>query len=119
VHRRALRMLGKFAIGWIALTLLGGMILRGGLSLRMSGILLRDSRGRRAGPLRAALRSLVAWSPLGIWIAPLFLPPASAPIAWTLVAAAPVLFLLGGAYAIWRPARGLPDVVAGTWLAPR
>jgi hypothetical protein len=90
-------------------------VLRGGLTPRLFGMLLRERRGRRAGRLRCALRSLCAWSPVL-----LMLVPASNPtLAWAGVIGAYALFALGAAYAIWRPARGLPDLVAGTWIAPR
>jgi len=78
-------------------------------------MLLRDRRGRRAGRLRCALRSLVAWSPLLL----MFAPASDLSLAWAGVIGAYALLALGAAYAIWRPARGLPDLVAGTWIAPR
>ena len=78
-------------------------------------MILRDRRGRRAGPLRGALRSLCAWSPLLL----VLLPSSELALAWGAVIGAFALLALGAAYAIWRPARGLPDLAAGTWIAPR
>jgi hypothetical protein len=109
------RAFDTLSIGWIAVALLGGLVLRGGLSLRMFGMILRDRRGRRAGPLRGALRSLVAWSPLLL----VLLPSTDLALSWAAVIGAFALLVLGAAYAIWRPARGIPDLVAGTWIAPR
>ncbi len=116
---REVRMLGKFLGAWLLLALLGGLILRGGLTLRMFGMILRDGRGRRAGVLRCGLRSLCAWSPLLAASVPRFVPGLSFTLAWSALIGAFVLLGIGAAYAIWRPARGLPDLVAGTWIAPR
>ena len=105
----------SLAIGWLGLALLGGLLLRGGLTLRVFGMILRDARGRRAGRLRCALRSLCAWSPLLLLIVPGLAPTH----AWVPVLCGFGLLASGAAYAVWRPVRGLPDMLAGTWLAPR
>ncbi len=109
------RVFGIFALVWFALAVLVGLVLRGGLSLRMFGLLLRERRGRRAGRLRCALRSCCAWSPLLVVVVPAL----DFGSAWGAVSAAYALLALGAVYAVWRPTRGLPDLVAGTWIAPR
>jgi hypothetical protein len=106
---------GILAIGWLALALLGALALRGGLTLRVFGMILRDGRGRRAGRLRCALRSLCAWSPLLLML----IPGLGWASAWWPVIGAFALLALGAAYALWHPSRGLPDLAAGTWIAPR
>jgi len=108
-------LFGIFGGVWVALAVLVGIALRGGATMRMFGILLRDGRGRRAGRLRCGLRSLCAWSPLLV----LLVPAQAYGSAWGAVLVAFALLGLGAAYAIWRPTRGLPDLLAGTWLAPR
>jgi len=118
-HSREVRMLSKFLGGWLVVALIGGFLLRGGLTLRVFGMLLRDGRGRRAGVLRCGLRSLCAWSPLLLASVPRFFPELSFTLAWSALIGAFVLLGLGAAYAIWRPTRGLPDLAAGTWIAPR
>ncbi|MBK7642368.1 MAG: protein kinase [Planctomycetes bacterium] len=118
-HISISRVLGKCAVVWMVLALLGGLILRGGLTLRVFGMLLRDARGRRAGALRCSLRSFVAWSPLLLWILPRFFQPLGALATWSSIVGSMGLLALGAAFAIWRPRRGLPDLVAGTWIAPR
>lgn len=114
-HSSERHVLNKLAIGWLVLTLLGGLLLRGGLTFKLFGMILRDGQGRRAGPLRCALRSLATWSPLAL----VLLPSGELWLAWSIVGAAFVLLGVGAAYAIWRPARSLPDMLAGTWVAPR
>jgi hypothetical protein len=106
---------GIFAGVWLGFAVLVGFALRGGLTLRMFGLQLRDARGRRAGRLRCALRSLCAWGPLLV----VLVPGSDLSLAWAGVIGAFALLALGASYAIWRPARGLPDLVAGTWIAPR
>ncbi len=108
-----------FVLGWMVLIVLGALLTRGGLSLRMFGLLARDARGRRAGRLRCALRSLVAWSPLIIVLLPHAVPAINGVLSWLCIPLAALLLVLGGIYALWRPERGLPDLVAGTWLVPR
>ena len=108
-HAKERRVFSFFASTWLVLATLVGFVLRGGLTPRLFGMILRDRRGRRAGRLRCTLRSLVAWSPLALLLVS----------TWAAVIGAYALLALGAAYAIWRPARGVPDRLAGTWIAPR
>ncbi len=106
---------------WGVASTLFALVFRGGLSLKLFGIGVRDRRGELASRLRCAWRSLLLWVPLGVlygtgaWLAHEV--ALSAGVALTVVAA--LIHACAIAYAIWRPARGLQDRLAGTQLVPR
>jgi len=108
-------------VGWGILCTLFALIFRGGLSLKLFGLGVRDARGERASRLRCAARSLCLWVPLavpygaGAWLA--MHDHARAGFAILLVAA--LLHASALAYAIARPSRGFQDRIAGTFLVPR
>jgi hypothetical protein len=107
-----LRIVGLLALPFAALK-------RGGLGLDQFGIAVQRGDGRPAGRGRCLFRALIAWSPvlvLLVWLpsrGALFQAAAfAAPVALALMAA-------GAGYSLWRPERGLQDLLAGTWLVPR
>jgi hypothetical protein len=107
--------------GWGVLCTLFAVLLRGGLSVRLFGMGLRDASGQRASRLRCAGRSLLVWAPLallyalGAWLA--LHDHTEVGLAISLATA--LIHALGLAYAIAHPSRGLQDRLAGTWLVPR
>jgi uncharacterized RDD family membrane protein YckC len=115
-----------------------------GSASHIFGLVVQTADGKPAGRFRCAARSFFAWLPFAAFL-PLLLamgwsgyaPQASrywetqGPLMATvfLQGYAPVLVgveialasvLIGGAiYAVAYPARGVPDILAGTWLMPR
>lgn len=119
------RMIPAFfalALGlWGVASTLSAWIFRGGLSLKLFGIGVRDRQGELASRLRCVVRSLVLWVPLtalygaGTWLAfEVTLAAGAALTACTVLLQAYAI-----AYAIARPERGLQDRLAGTRLVPR
>lgn len=110
-----------FSLMWAAMAILGALILRSGFSLRLMSLAVRDARGRRAGRLRCAWRSLLSALPfLAIYFAPFALTftghGTSAAIA---LVAAVVAHALLVAASLRTPARGWQDRLARTRLVPR
>jgi uncharacterized RDD family membrane protein YckC len=103
--------------------LLLAILLRGGLLFRVFGISVRMNDGGRAPRSRCALRALASW---GIYLLCLPFPPfiylnrslnlATSPWLATLPLA---IGAAGLVYAALRPARSLPDLIAGTILVPK
>jgi hypothetical protein len=115
-----------------------------GAGLSVFGFALQTRSGRSAGRIRCAARSLFAWLPFAFFFPTLataaylgYAPAARAywrsqsPAAatfllegyaggvWTIEVVLGGIVLLGIAYSLSKPARGLPDVLAGTWLVPK
>ncbi len=112
--------LGRSLVAWVALSMVLAFLLRGGLSLRLFGMDIRDRRGERASRLRCAGRALILGSPLVAFVLALALLPTSsgsvlAPLALALMA----VFGLGLVWSVWSPTRGPHDLIAGTRLVPR
>jgi hypothetical protein len=118
---------------WIALLFaalldLGCVLVMGeGLFLRLLGVAAVRRDGSKAARLRLLGRTLLAWSLccigapllLALWLTSLPGLQSGVPVlVWALGVLA-VLMLVSLAAAVWRPARGLPDLLAGTWLVPR
>ena len=108
-----------------ALLDLGCVVMLGeGLYLRLLGVAVVTREGRRASRLRLLGRALMAWSPgaVGVLLAlammlawlPSFDSRVPA-VVWVL-GPLTLLGLAGAAWAVWKPARGLPDLAARTWL---
>jgi uncharacterized RDD family membrane protein YckC len=102
------------------------LILGEGLFLRLLGIATVNRNGNKASRLRVLWRTIVAWSPcvvgailsLTLWmtLAPglhVSLLATVAPGIFSLVVVAAI------ALAIWKPARGVQDLAANTWLVPQ
>ena len=111
------------AVGvWGIVATIVTLVFRGGLSLKVFGLAVRDKRGRMASRMRCVWRTTIAWVPLcflyglaaaiGINTKMLALPV-------TIVIATAVVHAAAIAYSLWRPSRGLHDRLARTWLVPR
>lgn len=97
-------------------------LFRGGFLLHALDIVVVTNTGQPASRLRALWRGFVAW---GIFLAPV-LPLLPAP-PWLIMyvvdsrlgIGACIIGLLGAAWAVVCPERGLQDRIAGTYLVPR
>ncbi len=96
----------------------GGLVTR---ALRHA-VVRRD--GCEIGRARSAIRFLVAWSPVLVWIGcvgvPMFGEPRVSPDMAFVVGS--LVFLLMAAGVVWTiasPGRGPHDRIAGTWVVPR
>jgi hypothetical protein len=107
---------------------LGCVLLLGdGLILRLLSLAAVRRDGSKASRLRLLGRTLLAWSLcfvggpvcMALWLT--WLPGLeghATPLAYALGLL--LLLMLGSiAWAIWKPARSLPDFIARTWLVPR
>jgi eukaryotic-like serine/threonine-protein kinase len=101
--------------------LLTALATRGAI-LRMLGFEIVTADGRLASRWRVLARTAIAWSPL---LLPALVSTARGGIAGNLfglgvvLAAALAAQLVGAGVAIARPARGIQDRLAGTWIVPR
>ena len=100
--------------------LLSALFFRGGLLFRVLGIAVATDRGP-ASRTRAFWRAVIAWSPAAL--SGLALGISEEPMqhaGWLIVQGISVgIFVVGIAYAVRHPQRGLQDRLAGTWLVPR
>ena len=115
-----------------------------GSSARMSGFALQTTNGKPANRLRCVIRSVFAWLPFALFFPALaaagllgFAPNAAvyrqsegllnstlllhgyANVLWIVEIVLGCLVVAGMIYAIARPQRGLPDLLAGTCLVPK
>jgi hypothetical protein len=110
--------LSRFALTYVVPGLLLAFAIRGGALFRVFGISVQTRRGDPAGHVRSLARACVAWSPLLILALGIALEVGSG--TWkSFVAAALLVFVAAGVYAVIRPERGLPDLIAGTHLMPK
>ncbi|HEU4926912.1 MAG TPA: protein kinase [Vicinamibacterales bacterium] len=96
----------------------GGLVTR---ALRHA-VVRRD--GREIGRARSAIRFLIGWSPVLVWIGcvgvPMFGEPRVSPgMAFAVGGLAFLLMAAGVAWTIASPGRGPHDRIAGTWVVPR
>jgi uncharacterized RDD family membrane protein YckC len=131
----AVVIVGFQLLTWPLLWVVWSFVTRGGVSLRLMGLSLVRSDGRRASRLRCAWRTLLVWLPvtalLGLslileirywsaWSAAD--PSAGRGLFWASTAvwyAGLALLVAYGALALWSPARSLHDRLAGTYLVPK
>jgi uncharacterized RDD family membrane protein YckC len=111
-------MLGLLSIPALLLS----FILRGGLLIRLFGISMRLKDGRKAPRYRCALCALISWGIYTLWLPlmPFFDPVVITTPSFPWLASLPLA--IGTAsliYAAFRPARGIPDLIAGTVLVPK
>jgi hypothetical protein len=103
------------------------LLLGEGLFLRMLGLAAVKRDGNKASRLRLLGRALLAWTPwvigatlsLVLWLAWLPGSDTRVPALLWAVGILTALVLAGVTWAVWRPARSVPDLAAGTWLVPR
>jgi hypothetical protein len=125
--RRLVVMMAAFAVGLLAVIGLASVVLsmplEGGVGFHAAGVIVQCRDGSEPGPLRFALRAIVTWSPVApcwLWH---FAPALDRSLGITsldrLVAVTLIPLGVGALYALWRPERGLQDLVAGTQLVPR
>jgi hypothetical protein len=109
------------ALVWALFSILFAFLFRGGLSLRIVSLALRNRRGQRAGRLRCTGRAvLVALPFVAIYAPSLFFAMksgAQASVIALVAGAAAHAFLV--AAALRDPARGWQDRLAGTRIVPR
>jgi hypothetical protein len=96
----------------------------GGLVTRALGHAVVRRDGREIGRARSAIRFVVAWSPVLVWIAcvgvPMFGEPRVSPDIAVVVGSLVFLWVAAGvAWTIASPGRGPHDRIAGTWVVPR
>jgi hypothetical protein len=102
-----------------ALAMASSVICRGGLVLWLWGIAVATTGGGQVSRVRALGRTIVAWLPIFAGGA-VVVRGGMLPADEALVTILAVSLWIGCAlYAIARPARGVQDLVAGTWLVPR
>ncbi len=119
---RIIPMFTLWTVGiWGILATVLAAIFRGGLSIRLFGIGVRDRRGEMASRRRCTWRSLLSWLPLLVpyGIAAWLAVEDHAMAGMTLTVLGLSLHVFGIAYAIWRPSRSMQDRWAGTYLVPR
>jgi hypothetical protein len=99
------------------------LILRGGLSLRLTGLALVRSDGRDAGRLRCAWRVIVVWVPVIVVLLPIvWIDVRRVDLLWlcpVLQGLAVLLLIVHAALALRFPRRSYPDWLAGTYIVPR
>jgi eukaryotic-like serine/threonine-protein kinase len=106
----------------VALAALATAVATRGAVLRLLGFEIVTADGRRAGRGRVLARAAIAWSPL---LVPLVFTGvveaigAHLPDMIPLFAAGLGIQFAGAMVALARPARGLQDRLAGTWIVPR
>jgi hypothetical protein len=104
---------------------LSALLFKGGLLLRSLGVAVVSPRGSDVSRLRAASRSVVAWSPvLLLWLYVWTWSAAGGEMIdafsnWWVPAGAAVVAVAGGVWAMIHPARGAAERLTGTSLVPR
>jgi hypothetical protein len=111
----------SLSVAFLVLATLFALILRGGLSFRFLSIAVRDSKGRKAGRIRCALRALVTSLPFVVLYS---IPPVTffigGPTLSAIAFGIAVAAHLGLAVVSLRnPVRGWQDRIVGTRLVPR
>src|SRR5262249_42559533 len=91
---------------------------------RMFGFALQTTTGKPAGPWRCAARSFFAWLPFAMFFpfvvsTSLFGHAPGVANYWKSDFVLGTVIVVGIAYSIGRPARGFPDLLAGTCVVPR
>ncbi|MFT3880467.1 MAG: hypothetical protein QM703_12495 [Gemmatales bacterium] len=113
---------------WFIVWIVWSMVTRGGISLKLMGIDLQQSQGKRAGPLRCGWRSLLVWLPFfslilfSVWVQAATTAKGQHTGLWVYW----IPWWLGLIYLaacamctlIW-PSRGLHDRLSGVYLMPR
>ena len=110
------------AAGFPVLWVVGAVVLRGGVSMRLAGIAVVRASGRRAARWRCGVRALLVWLPVAAlvagsaWLQAAY--PAAAYPAAGLWLAAVALLPVYVVVALKDPARPPQDRLVGTYLVP-
>ncbi|HUF47747.1 MAG TPA: serine/threonine-protein kinase [Vicinamibacterales bacterium] len=104
--------------------LVSSIIVPGGVMGRLLGVTVVNARGDVISRARSAVRVLIAWSPAIAWLVWLGPSPIEHSLAMTLSPLVPVVVVMaamaaGAVWTIAKPARGLHDRLARTWVVPR
>jgi hypothetical protein len=108
---------------WPVVWAAGALLLRGGLSNPLTGVLLVRATGSRPGRRQAAARTLLVWLPIGVLLCTSVVVRAAAPEAaivyrglwWAAAILVPTYVVV----ALIDPERGPHDRLVGTWHVPR
>jgi len=113
---------------WFVVWVVWSMITRGGISLKLMGIDLQQSQGKRAGPFRCGWRTMLVWTPffalilISVWLQNATnagghqTGPWLYWIPWWL---ALIYLAAAGLFTLIWPRRGLQDRLSGVYLMPR
>ena len=109
------------SVTWAVIAILGALFARGGISLRLMSLAVRDAKGNRAGRLRCAWRALLCALPfIVLYCVPFSLVRAGhVNLAAVALVAAVLVHVLLIAASLRTPARGWQDRLARTRLVPR
>jgi uncharacterized RDD family membrane protein YckC len=109
----------------VPFALLGGLVARGGFTLRAFGAAVVNRRGEPASRFRTLWRAMVTWSPAAA-LSLLFLVfkgswagSSPDPRALILPSAGMALLVAGAIWTAFHPSRSIQDRLAGTWIVPR
>jgi serine/threonine protein kinase len=111
--------IGRLLFSFALVSVLSAAVFRGGISYRLFEIAVVEN-GVGVSRTRALSRALTAWLPSFLCAATLAYDSTHLPLTGViLIVCAAVLQLVGAAWAVYYPSRGLQDQIAGTYLVPR
>jgi len=101
-------------------SIVSSVVVPGGVATRMIGLAVVTRDGNQIGRLRSLARTLIAWTPILVWLVSF---PAQIDMGLPLPVL-PLSLAFGAMIAgvVWTMAaadRGLHDRIAGTWVVPR
>jgi hypothetical protein len=114
--------LGGTFIATAFLAGVGALVTGSGFTFRLFGAALVNRKGKRISRVRGVWRAALTWSPMvALFFAFKYGPDVTkGGYAFLVLDLALVAVLAAGAaWAILRPARGIQDRLAGTWIVPR
>jgi hypothetical protein len=114
-------VLGIVCTVWCAFALIFAFGFRGGMSLTVFNVLVRDKSGRPASRLRCLGRAAVAGIPLALlyWTPAMFIELRNPTATYAAVAVALLAHAAWVFHALSRPTQSLQDLALGTRLVPR
>jgi uncharacterized RDD family membrane protein YckC len=109
----------------IVWSLISSAIIPGGVAMRILGLAIVTRDSKEIGRLRSVVRVAIAWLPAIVWLAWVlanFNAPGHVPLgttSWLGIGLAFIPTMIGAAWAIAHPTRGLHDRLVDTWIVPR